>query len=132
MTDLPHLGGNATIARGIAPTGEVVGQSATGSGETHPVAWRSGLIAGLGTLGGTFASANDVDAWGEVVGYSDTSPTEPHNSHAFLWRAGVMIDLGTLPGHAFSEATGINARGQACGYSRDAFGHSSAVLWTVE
>jgi probable HAF family extracellular repeat protein len=38
-------------------------------------------------------------------------------------------DLGTLPGGDFSEARGINNRGQVAGWSTTASGYDHAVLW---
>jgi probable HAF family extracellular repeat protein len=53
-------------------------------------------VLDLGTLGGTFSSANGISNSGWVSGIS----TLPGDTvvHAFLWRNGVMTDLGTLGG----------------------------------
>ena len=49
---------------------------------------------------------------------------------AFLWtRRGGIRNLGTLPGDVYSEAHGINARGQVVGVSCDAAGVCRAFLW---
>jgi probable HAF family extracellular repeat protein len=69
----------------------------------------------LGTLGGTFSSAEAVNDWGFVVGRSslpgDAAP------HAYLWTADEgMIDLGTLGG-TYSNAVAVNAWGAIVGDS---------------
>ena len=56
-------------------------------------------VIDLGTLGGGYSRAGDINASGQVVGES--------NSHAFLWQSGIMTDLGTLGG-SDSTANGIN------------------------
>ncbi len=68
-------------------------------------------ITNLGTLGGD-SYAFDINARGQVVGYSFTSG-DVH--HAFLFD-GTMRDLGTLEGPT-SEAFGINIHGQVVGNS---------------
>jgi probable HAF family extracellular repeat protein len=74
----------------------------------------------LGTLGGGESHATDVNASGQVVGWSLTAGGE---FHAFITGpdgAG-MTDLGTLGG-TVSMATGINDAGQVVGYSTKAEG----------
>jgi probable HAF family extracellular repeat protein len=68
----------------------------------------------LGTLGGVFSVAHDINKRGQIVGRASLSSGE---QHAFLWEDGVMHDLGTLPGGTFSEAYGINDRGEVVGWS---------------
>jgi len=64
----------------------------------------------LGTLGGTFSSAADVSADGEVV-VGQSYKAGDTVFHAFRWTQGTMTDLGTLGGN-FSQANAISADGE--------------------
>src|SRR5262249_44180919 len=71
-------------------------------------------IPDLGVLGGTswsYSSAQGLNNWGDVVGYSTTADGA---YHAFLYSGGAMTDLGALGGSGwtFSIATKINDLGQ--------------------
>ena len=73
---------------------------------------------GLGTLGGPFGEAYDINDSGQVVGYS-TLADDPGGDRlrAFSWtEAGGMVDLGTL-GRTASVATEVNNNGQVIGYT---------------
>ena len=69
-------------------------------------------IKDLGTLGGSYSSASDVNDSGQVVGGARTS--SGIYGHAFLYSGGQMQDLGTLGGYE-SGAYGINDSGQVVG-----------------
>ena len=150
ITDLWTLGGDVSSAADINESGHIVGSSETSSGDTHafliepedndadgnPDTWYSGtngineLMIDLGTLGGAYSYASDINNSAQVVGWSTNLSGE---SHAFLWEdlnanglsdPGEMIDLGTLPGGTSSYARDINDLGQVVGYS-----NSHAFLW---
>jgi probable HAF family extracellular repeat protein len=67
----------------------------------------------LGTLGGGFSSAADINEHDQVVGSSFTSGDV---LHAFRWERGRFEDLGTLGGPT-SRATAINGQGEVVGAS---------------
>jgi probable HAF family extracellular repeat protein len=88
-------------------------------------------VKDLGTLGGTFSSAGDINNRGWVVGLSNLSGDTATN--AFLQHHGVMTSLGTLGG-ANSSAVGLAQRGQAVGYAessiRDPMGENFCFFGT--
>ena len=71
------------------------------------------------TLGGTKSWCNKINDQGQVVGYAESSITDPVNVHAFLsdWTNRTMQNLGTLGGTE-SWANDINSLGQIVGASR--------------
>jgi probable HAF family extracellular repeat protein len=114
--DLGTLGGpDAFAAAGCVNQrqGLVVGGSFTSSisdpiagvPPQDPFLWENGTMLDLGTLGGTFGSAQCANNRGQVIGVSSLAenpfacltPGEP-GCHPFLWEQGVLTDLGTLGG----------------------------------
>ncbi len=83
----------------------------------------------LGTLGGPYSVALDVNNRGQVVGQSGVraEDTSWDSGHAFLWQNGKMKDLGTLGGKN-SSASHINDLGQIAGNS-DTGTEQHAFFW---
>jgi probable HAF family extracellular repeat protein len=81
--------------------------------EHHAFIWRNGVMTDLGTLGGSFSQANDINAAGDIAGASNDAN---EHAHAVVWRNGVIIDLGTLGG-THGLGVGINAAGDVVGSS---------------
>ncbi len=119
--DLGTLGGNLSQATAINRYGQVVGYSATASGESHsfrtaPNSPMNALTDDLGALGGLATYARDINASGRVVGRSMLGTGV---FHAFRTAPNAPIDpatddLGTLGGLS-SQASGINEAGQVTG-----------------
>ena len=115
---------------GINEVGQIVGDSSFGLSEaripvTHAALFSNGNVQDLGFLkaGGNFSRANDINASGQVVGFS-SSTRDGEKSRAFLWTAATgMIDIGTLGG-AFAQAYAINDAGFITGAAET--GDSSA------
>ena len=124
-TDLGTLGGASSSAVVVNDVGQVVGYSATVSGDSHAFSSTkaTGMID-LGTLGGSTSGASDVNDVGQVVG---TSTTPAGNQHAFSWTAATgMTDLGTLGGD-FSLARAVSNSGQVA-YQHDGVRRVRRVL----
>jgi probable HAF family extracellular repeat protein len=121
MTDLGTLGGpDAFIASGCVNQGLAVGGSltssipdpSTGLPPMHPFVWKNGKMVDLGTLGGTFGSAQCGNNRGQVIGQSSLAGDLAF--HPFLWEHGVLRDLGTLGGD-FGTPEWINDAGEVVG-----------------
>ena len=95
----------------INDAGQVITTPA-GMGSDHWSALYShGVMTQLGTLGGNWVRANDIDQSGQIVG---SSKTADGRHHAFIYQDGVMTDIGTA-GWAASEAWAINDAGTVVG-----------------
>lgn len=129
IIDLGSLGGDSSVAFGLAGEDKVVGTSRNASGEMHAFFWTAALqsMQDLGTLGGSFSVAYALNSSDQIVGQSTTGSGE---FHAFITTPGqAMDDLGTLGGD-YALALGINQLGEVVGLSKVASGELHAFSWT--
>jgi probable HAF family extracellular repeat protein len=124
----------------INERGQVTGDrdfGCSGVGVWMGFIWKNGMWEDLGSLYGSHPSTcqagstgRAVNNRGQVVGWSETAPFDPDpdnwNQHGFLWEDGAMTDLGSLGD--WSEAWGINGRGQIVGYTDSPLG-GQACVW---
>jgi len=97
-----------SFAWGINEWGQVVGYSWNDVPfEAHAFLWDKGALSDLGSLGGYFTEAVEINDRGQVVGIAVSGG----NSHAFLWQRGTMTDLGAMDFQLFPGVF-LNEQGQ--------------------
>jgi probable HAF family extracellular repeat protein len=116
--------GRALAALALALVGLPVALSAMPAAQGAAVP--AYTITDLGTLGGDESVATAINNVGQVVGYSQTSPSS--FSHAFVWEDGVISPLDDENAIS-SQALDINDAGQVVGEISFTRLESSAVLW---
>ena len=112
VTDLTPGYASETSAFGINNAGVAVGAiQCNCSIDTRAAIFHDGQISTLGTVGGHFAGALDINNSGAIVGWSSDAEGQ---DHAFLYRGGTLTDLGTFGGRV-AEARAINDAGDVIG-----------------
>jgi probable HAF family extracellular repeat protein len=107
----------------------IVGQVFDSNSHSRPFLWRNGEFTDLGSLGGTRASATEINDQGAVIGWALPTDATLREAHAFVWNEqDGMRDLGTLGGRS-SRAYGLNRHGQIVGYSHTAENSYVPFLW---
>jgi probable HAF family extracellular repeat protein len=143
LTTLPPFGDDtSSTGNAINEKGQVAGISgicddAVGKfSALHAVMWDQGKVIDLGDLGGvSWHTPWDINNRSDVVGFSNPPPGPDDDegdfiAHAFLWtKEDGMRDLGTLSGDSFSQAQGINDRGEVVGVSSGGPDGVRAFLW---
>ncbi len=107
---------DSTVGNAINASGVVVGQAYNQfTSAERAIMYANGKLTDLGTLGGKYATAQSINASGEIVGSALVSSGL---SHAFARGASAttLTDLGTLGG-ATSIAQGVNDAGEIVGTS---------------
>jgi uncharacterized membrane protein len=135
ITDLPTPGGAGGTAYAITEDGlRIVGAARTTPGETtlHAALWQlddgAWTYRDLGVISGDFSIAEDINQFGEVIGWSVAG--NGRTEHAALWRlnaAGEVVELRDL--HTVKKANG--SRGRALSDVPQAVGalDSGGFLW---
>ncbi|HVF64320.1 MAG TPA: hypothetical protein VNE58_10025 [Casimicrobiaceae bacterium] len=128
VTNLGTFGRTSATASAINDSGQVAGWTSDGAGGLRAFRFSGGSFTDLGTLpGGTVSQAIDINARGEVVGYSTTSGV--NTPRAFLYAGGQLTSLGTLGGST-SAAQSINDSGQIVGEALTGLGATNGFLYT--
>jgi len=126
LIDIGDLGGGSAVAYGINDVGQAVGSAVTANLENHPFLYSGGKMIDLGTLGSKnndwWNVAQAVNNAGTVAG---TSYDAQGNFFGFVWANGTMKKMGTLGG-SWSQAYGINSKGQVTGlaYTKNGSAHA--------
>ncbi|HKP95306.1 MAG TPA: hypothetical protein VJ385_06070 [Fibrobacteria bacterium] len=118
----PPPGADNCLATGINDRGWITLQCNTFGGP-RSFLWKEGAVTDLGSLGGSFTVANDVNNKGQVAGYGENSTG---GLDAFLWRNGAFTLLPSLGGYA--NARSLTDNGLAAGEAATEAG-SHAVAW---
>jgi len=128
IIEVPGLGGVVDQPLGMNDLGHIVGESVPKNGQLfHPFFWDGNKSVDLGTFGGEFGAANDVNNQDWVVGNADQ---QGNGNGAFLWKnGGDLIDLGNF-GNANATARGINSHNQIVGTAgTENLSDGHAFLW---
>jgi probable HAF family extracellular repeat protein len=127
IQDIGTFGGT-TRARAINSTGQIVGKSAR-PGAVSVYIWQDGKMQDLGTLQGKSVGVPaGVNSEGTIVGHaSNGGRADLDPPTAVMWKAGKVVRL--FPDARYSEALGVNDRGQVVLDSLGADGVRRTYLW---
>ena len=135
MDDAAKFSQGVARAFGINDSGLVVGDSTFGMEFNRAAVFSNGNAKDLGTLksGGDYSRANDINSFGEAVGFASTK-RDSETARAFMVSVSdpfSMIDLGTLGG-AYAQAWAINDFGAVTGNAqiKSDIGATHAFIWT--
>ena len=127
IRELPLIAGDTSgAATAINDRGQAVGisgicdQAVGRYTAIHAVIWQNGGVTDIGNLGaGFWNTPTAIHQEGVVAGFAgDPAFPEGDLVHAFIWtESGGIEALPELPGHVYSEASGVNADGTAVGIS---------------
>lgn len=114
---LLHGTDRSSIANAVNDDGLVVGFSGIRSGpgtveHGRAFAWRAGIMTEIGTFGGDYSEAFDVNIRGEVVGVASDATGQ---RFAFLWTADGGLQKLDTQGAASSSAVAISDAGDVVG-----------------
>jgi len=112
LMNVGSLGGDTYVAA-LNDRGAVVGISRNGSRENRAFLYENNRIKDLGTLGGPWARAEDINDQGVIVGSSVADATGGPEQ-TFIYERGRMRALFSHPDG--SRPTAINNRGEVIGY----------------
>lgn len=104
---------------------EVAGGYETVNGQLHAFDWSNGHLVDLGTLGGSWGSANALNSSGQLAG---TSSTRSGVFNAFFSNGSTLVNLGTFGG-ANSYGMAINDSGEVVGSAQTSKGFLNAFVW---
>lgn len=118
VVDLGPFDNNRNDLKAINDHGQGVGISLNATtGRVEAFLEEKGKRTELGTLGGSFSVARDINNRGEIVGGSLTEGDEAF--HAFIFRGNRLLDLNDLldpnEGWEVLQAVGINNCGEIVG-----------------
>ncbi|MEK0177856.1 hypothetical protein [Microcoleus anatoxicus] len=139
LTNLGTFGAEQAIARDINDSGQIIGQTTSGTGATatsSPFLLQNGEKINLGSLGGATGAAAGINQFGQVVGVSQNGVGQ---NRAFVWNNGVIKDLNNLTlttptfggsNVTLTNATGINNFGDISAYGSYTYKDAKGVTQT--
>src|SRR5258708_3564379 len=128
ITNLPAPSGYVFQVNALNATGQFTGFfyiEGDHPQDAHAFRYDNGVVADLGTLGGSISEGIAINASGQVAGDGFVTGSQ---FHAFTDPSGPLVDLGTLGGY-YSSPSAINNAGQIAGGSLTKSGDFLAFLY---